>query len=96
MTTEKCIELLRKFKILRGSEYGIERMGIFGSVARGEQTENSDVDIFYEGPSMGLKSLVQLPMELEKLLGLPVDVVRKHANIKPRLLQRIEKEIIYV
>jgi len=96
MTTYECIQLLRGFKALHAQEYGIERMGIFGSMARGEQTEKSDVDIFYEGTSMGLKSLVQLPMELEKLLGVSVDVVRKHANIRPRFLQRIEKEIIYV
>ena len=96
MTTDKCIQLLRQFKALHAQEYGIERMGIFGSMARGEQTEKSDVDIFYEGTSMGLKSLVQLPLELEKFLGMSVDVVRKHANICPRFLQRIEKEIIYV
>lgn len=96
MTTHECIQLLHQFKTLHAREYGIERMGIFGSMARSEQTENSDIDIFYEGASMGLKSLVQLPMELEKLLGVSVDVIRKHANIHPRFLQRIEKEIIYV
>ena len=96
MTTQECIQILRQFKVVHAQEYGIERMGVFGSVARGEQTEISDVDIFYEGTSHGLKSLVQLPMELEKLLGVSVDVVRKHANIRPRFLQRIEKEIIYV
>ena len=96
MTTNECVKLIRQFKILYADEYGIESMGIFGSMARGEQTEKSDVDIFYEGTSMGLKSLVQLPMELEKLLGVSVDVVRKHANIRPEFLQRIEKEIIYV
>ena len=96
MTTNECVRLLRQFKVMYAQEYGIERMGIFGSVARGEQTEISDVDIFYEGASHGLKSLVQLPMELEKMLGVSVDVVRKHANIRPHFLQRIEKEIIYV
>jgi predicted nucleotidyltransferase len=96
MTTHECINLLRRFKVLHAHEYGIERMGIFGSMARGEQTEKSDVDIFYEGSSMGLKSLVQLPLDLEELLGTPVDVVRKHTNIRPKFLQRIEKEIIYV
>ena len=96
MTTQECVMLLSQFKALHAHEYGIERMGIFGSVARGEQKDNSDVDIFYEGASMGLKSLVQLPMELEKLLGVSVDVIRKHTNIRPRFLQQIEKEIIYV
>ena len=37
---------LRQFKEEYSSEYGIERIGILGSVARGEQTENSDIDIY--------------------------------------------------
>ena len=86
---------LRQFKQQYSSEYGIERIGIFGSVARGEQTENSDVDIYYEGKSLGLKSLVELPMLLEKFLDTPVDVVRKHGNLRPSFVKRIMQDIIY-
>jgi len=86
---------LRKFKQQYSSEYGIERIGIFGSAARGEQTENSDVDIYYEGKSLGLKSLVEFPMQLEKFLGVPVDVVRKHDNLRPSFVKRIMRDIIY-
>ena len=87
---------LRQFKDKYSSEYGIERIGIFGSVARGEQTENSDIDIYYEGKSLGLKSLVDFPMQLEQFLGAPVDVVRKHANLRPSFVKRIMRDIIYV
>jgi predicted nucleotidyltransferase len=95
-TTNEYIRLLRDYKREHAAEYGIERMGIFGSVARGEQEEDSDIDIYYEGPSMGLKSLVRLPRELEDVLGVPVDVIRRHSNLHPAFLHRIEKEIIYV
>jgi predicted nucleotidyltransferase len=95
-TTNEYIRLLRDYKRKHAAEYGIERMGIFGSVARGEQEEDSDIDIYYEGPSMGLKSLVRLPRELEDVLGAPVDVIRRHRNLQPAFLHRIEKEIIYV
>jgi predicted nucleotidyltransferase len=78
------------------SDYGIERMGIFGSVARGEQTENSDIDIYYEGKSLGLKSLVEFPAKLEQYLGASVDVVRKHNNLRPTFVERIMKDIVYV
>jgi predicted nucleotidyltransferase len=71
-------------------------MGIFGSVARGEQREGSDIDIYYEGPSMGLKSLVRLPHELEEVLGVPVDVIRRHRNLQPHFVKRIMKDSIYV
>jgi predicted nucleotidyltransferase len=95
-TTPEYILLLREFKRDHAVEYGIERMGIFGSVARGEQTENSDVDVYYEGQAMGLKSFVGLPMALTAFLGVPVDVVHNHENLNPRFKQRIEKELIYV
>jgi len=95
-TTNEYKQLLSRFKQLYAEEYGIERIGIFGSVARGENTEDSDIDIYYEGKSLGLKSLVGFPNELEKFLGVTVDVVRKHDNLRPSFLKRIMKDLIYV
>ena len=92
---DEYLQKLRQFKQQYSSEYGIESIGIFGSVARGEQTENSDVDIYYEGKSLGLKTLVELPMQLEKFLGAPVDVVRKHGNLRPSFVKRIMQDIVY-
>jgi predicted nucleotidyltransferase len=95
-TTDDYVHLLRQFKQEYATEYGIMKIGIFGSVARGEHIEGSDIDIFYEGPSMGLKSLVRLPAKLAFFLGIPVDVIRKHKNLRPGLIQTIERDIIYV
>ena len=92
---EEYLHRLREFKQLYSSEYGIECIGIFGSVAREEQTENSDIDIYYEGKSLGLKSLVEFPTLLEQFLGAPVDVVRKHGNLRPSLVNNIMRDIIY-
>lgn len=95
MTTDEYLLKLKQFKLQYAEEYGIERIGIFGSVARGEQTGESDIDIYYEGRSLGLKSLVGLPTELEKALGITVDVVRKHKNLSSSFLKRIMDEIVY-
>jgi predicted nucleotidyltransferase len=92
---DEYLSLLRQFKRQYASEYGIENIGIFGSVARGEQTGDSDIDIYYEGKSLGLKSLVEFPMLLEKFLGVPVDVVRKHNNLRPSFVKRIMRDIVY-
>ena len=92
---DEYLQRLRQFKQQYSSEYGIECIGIFGSVARGEQTEHSDIDIYYEGKSLGLKSLVEFPTLLEKYLGAPVDVVRKHRNLRPSFVKRIMQDIIY-
>jgi predicted nucleotidyltransferase len=92
---DEYLNQLRLFKQQYSSEYGIERIGIFGSVARDEHTEDSDIDIYYEGKSLGMKSLVEFPVLLEQFLGAPVDVVRKHNNLRPAFVKRIMKDIVY-
>ena len=96
MQTSEYLNKLQQFKREYSSEYGIECIGIFGSVARGEHTEESDLDIYYEGKSMGLKSMVELPAQLENYLGVSVDVVRKHENLRPAFVKRIMRDLIYV
>ncbi|MDR3133290.1 MAG: nucleotidyltransferase domain-containing protein [Prevotellaceae bacterium] len=95
-TTNDYLRLLRDYKNQHAAEYGIERMGIFGSVARGDQTEGSDVDIYIEAPRMSLFGLAGLHITLEKYLKTPVDIICKHDNMNPFFKQRIEKELIYV
>jgi predicted nucleotidyltransferase len=54
------------------------------------------VDIYYEGPALGLKSLTGLPLAISEYLGAPVDVVRGHKGLSPSFHNRIKSEIIYV
>jgi hypothetical protein len=54
---QEILALLRDFKIRQAEKYGILRMDVFGSVARDQQTESSDVDIYYEGEAQGFLSL---------------------------------------
>jgi predicted nucleotidyltransferase len=95
-TTTEYIRLLRDYKRDHAVKYGIERMGIFGSVARGEQAEDSDVDVYFESPSMSLFKMGGLMCELEDLFGTRVDLVHKHKNLQQPFLHRIEKDMIYV
>ncbi len=94
-TLEKYIELLRKFVTEHGEEYGISRIGIFGSVARGENNEDSDLDVLVEAPVLGLFAIVNIKSALEKLFHKKVDVVRKTDYMPPRFRARIEREVIY-
>ena len=48
-TTSEILNLLKSYKNIATSKYGLTKIGIFGSVARGEQTDESDVDVCYEG-----------------------------------------------
>ena len=96
VTSEQYIPLLRKFVVEHGGEYGITRIGIFGSVARGEQTIDSDVDVLVEAPVLSLLSLISIKYRLEEMFGVSVDVVRKTEYMPLRFKTKIEKEVIYV
>lgn len=95
-STKEYVELLRQFMQQKGAKYGISRMGIFGSVARGEQNENSDVDILFEGKA-NLLLHVRIKNELEELLGSPVDLVRMRNQLNgTSLKQSILNDVIFV
>jgi predicted nucleotidyltransferase len=95
-TTADILAALGQFKAYATKRYGIDQIGVFGSVARGEQTDNSDVDIFYSGKALSLFTLDEMQCELEKLLGCKVDIVRMRDNMNPLLRSRIKKEGCYV
>ncbi len=90
------LQLLTAYMQTHASIYHIKRMGIFGSVARGKQTENSDIDICYEGEALNLFTLAHIKYELETLLECPVDLVRIRERMDEVLKQTIQKEAIYV
>lgn len=94
-TLDKIVETLRQHKPELQRKYPVSRIGVFGSYARGEATENSDLDIAVEisGP-MGL-NFVAMADEIEALFGIKVDVVPKR-SIKPTYLPYVERDIIYV
>lgn len=95
-TKEQYIHLLSDFHKKRGFVYGINKLGIFGSVARGEQKEESDVDIYYEGEPLSLLKLAALKEELENMLGNPVDIIRIRESMSNLLKKRIKKDGLYV
>lgn len=74
--------------------FRVSAISLFGSVARGEPTEESDVDLLVEfSQPIGLLQFVELKRLLEDLLGRPVDLVTPKA-LKPQLRDRILKEAI--
>lgn len=95
-TTQEIISILKNFKTKQATKYGILKMGVFGSVARGEQREDSDVDVYIEGELKGLFALAGIKIELEELLGCPVDIVRLRERMDSFLKKRLQKEGVYV
>ena len=95
-STAEILELLRVFKAQSAAKYGLRRIGIFGSVALGEQTNQSHVDICYESEPPSLLTLERIQSELEELLGCSVDLIRIREHMNSRLKQRILNEGVYV
>ncbi len=96
MGQHEVLETLSRFQQLKGADYHICRIGLFGSAARNQQTSTSDVDVVVELSEPDLFALVGIKQDLEELLNCSVDVVRYRAEMNKFLQQRIEQEAIYV
>lgn len=75
--------------------FGVRELGIFGSFARGEQTDKSDVDVLVEMDLRTFDSYMNLLFFLEDLFGRKVDLVVKD-TIKPIIRNRVLREAVYV
>ncbi|MGA9751833.1 MAG: nucleotidyltransferase family protein [Acidobacteriota bacterium] len=93
MTREHVLETLRKEKAGL-SQFAVKRLAVFGSVARGDMREGSDVDILVEfepGAHIGLFEFVRLRRHLSHALGLEVDLVTVEA-LRPEIRERVLSE----
>lgn len=96
MRRTKAINLLKKQFPLLHSQYGVEHLSLFGSVARDEAKSKSDIDVLVEfSPPPTFDRFMNLKFFLEDLLHLRVDLVTKDA-LRPQLRSIIEKEIVNV
>ena len=89
LLSEKRDEALRI-----AARYGAHNIRIFGSVARGEADQDSDVDVLVDmEPGRSLLDLGGLLMELQELFGRPVDVVTE-TGLRPRIRERVLREAV--
>jgi predicted nucleotidyltransferase len=94
-TKAEILKILQTEKPELVRRYGLKRLALFGSYAREDQREDSDVDILVEiEPSIGLR-FVELADRIENALGIRTDVV-SHRAIKPRYWEVIKEELIDV
>ena len=94
-TRREVLRRLSTFRRERGREYGVRRIGVFGSAAQDKLTRDSDVDVVVELADPDLLQLIGIQQELQSLLGRPVDVVRYRARMNPLLKQYIDSEAVY-
>ena len=96
MNIAKIKDILQQHKDELRKKYDVAEIGIFGSYARGEPKENSDIDILVEflaSSKMSLLEFIGLEIYLGELLGAKVDLVEKKA-LKQRIGKRILAELV--
>jgi len=92
----EVLRILDLHKEKLAERYGVTKLGIFGSVARDEATEASDVDIVVTTKVPDLLMMVNLKEDLEKMMHTKVDLIRYRLRMNSFLKKRIDNEALYV
>jgi len=94
---EEMIQYLRKNREQFRKKFGVTKIGIFGSFARNEQTQSSDIDIIIEMEKerKNLHNFLQMKRHLEKETERKIDLGFEH-TIKEAVKEKIKEQIIYV
>lgn len=95
MGTQDILKILHLYKKEVANEYKILKIGIFGSTARGEENDESDVDIVISVPEPDFFMLVGIKNDLEERLQKSVDIVTYTNSMNSFLKKRIDHEAMY-
>ena len=93
LNKEYILKFLRNNKEYLKENFEVTSISLFGSFARGEETEESDIDLLVEMPP-DLHNLVGVIDYFEKAFGRKVDVIRSRPNLHPRFSKHVMREKI--
>jgi predicted nucleotidyltransferase len=96
MNKQAIIETIKNAKPYLQEKFGVEEIALFGSYARGEEKENSDIDILVKLNKKTLRNYIGFIDYLQEKLKSKVDVVTKHEHLSDRFLRLVGKDLIYV
>jgi len=96
MDRSRAVKLLKQSKKLLADRFGVTDLALFGSTARGDAGDGSDVDVLvaFDGPATSSRYF-GVQFFLEDLLGCSVDLVTEKA-LRPELRPFIERDAIHV
>lgn len=95
MDKNTIIDILRNYKKEAAQQHGILEIGLFGSFARDDTNDESDVDVVVRISKPDLFTLAGIKNELEERLNRPVDIVTYRDNMNQFLKKRIDGEAVY-
>jgi len=96
LNRKNIIKIIKQIKPILKEQYGIDKIGIFGSFSRNDTNSNSDLDIVVEQHNPDLFDLIGAKQFIEELIKVHVDIVRYRNNMNQTLKNRIDKDAIYV
>jgi predicted nucleotidyltransferase len=88
------LRIIRGIQSELAEQFTVQRIGVFGSFAKGDEGPESDVDIIVELAEPTFDHYMDLKFRLEEVLKRPVDLVMAD-TVKPRIKPIIEREIVY-
>ena len=93
---DEVLKILREHKAILAERFGIAEISIFGSFARDEAAEDSDLDVLvrFEGPAHW-RRFFDAQFYIEDLLGRPVDLATEKM-VRPEIRPYVEREIVHV
>ena len=96
MNRAEILDKLQAHKQTLAERFGVTGLALFGSFARDQATDGSDVDILvtFDGPATS-KTYFGVQFYIEDLLGRPVDLVTEKA-LRPELRPYVEREAVHV
>ena len=95
MTKNEILTELSKNKSYIEKNFEVDKIGLFGSYAKGKQTEDSDIDIYVEFKHKTFDNLAGLWNYLEELYHKKIDLYHKHKNNNQVIISNIQKDVIY-
>lgn len=95
MTKNEILNELSKHKTYIEKNFEVDKIGLFGSYAKGKQTEESDIDIYVEFKHKTFDNLAGLWNYLESLYHKKIDLYHKHKNNNKIIISNIQKDVIY-
>jgi predicted nucleotidyltransferase len=95
MTKDSILATLKEKKKFMQNNYGVDRIGLFGSYAKDDALETSDIDIYVEFNNKTFDNLAGLWNYLEDLYQTKIDLIHKHKNNNKVILNNIQKEVLF-
>ena len=95
MTKDDILNELSKNRSYIEKNFEVSKIGLFGSYAKGNQTEDSDIDIYVEFKHKTFDNLAGLWNYLEELYHKKIDLFHKHKNNNEVIISNIQKDVIY-